>query len=68
MNTPEVLTSGIDGWRKAAKDFRDFGNVKMAETCEHAAVSLEIERDTGIAVCTCCYKPFGQGITFLHPK
>ena len=25
-----------------------------------AALSLEKEADTGIAVCACCFKPFGQ--------
>lgn len=26
--------------------------------------ALEIQRDTGIAVCSCCHKPFGNGV--LH--
>lgn len=30
-----------------------------------AARSLEIQQETGVAVCACCFKPFGQG-TLQH--
>ena len=49
-------------WREQAALFEQQGNSPMAETCERAAVSLEIERDTGVAVCTCCFKPFSRGV------
>ncbi len=37
-----------------------------AETYRRAAKALEIQRDTGVAVCSCCHKPFGRGISFLN--
>jgi hypothetical protein len=30
-------------------------------TYHRAAESLRIEAQTGVAVCACCYKPFGRG-------
>ncbi|MBD1554672.1 hypothetical protein [Pseudomonas typographi] len=45
--------------------------IKVAEEAERAGVSgkayrraarsIEIEQETGVAVCACCFKPFGRG-------
>ena len=32
------------------------------------AESLRIELRTGVAVCSCCHKPFGRGCTFLESR
>jgi len=47
----------------AAEQDRDAGNPAArarAETYRRTAESLRIEARTGVAVCVCCYKPFGQ--------
>jgi len=31
-----------------------------AETYRRAAKALRIQKETGVAVCACCFKPFGQ--------
>lgn len=35
---------------------------KRAEIYERTAVALEIQMQTGVAVCSCCHKPLGQGM------
>ncbi len=37
----------------------------QARTYRSAARSIQHEIDTGIAVCSCCFKPFGQGCSVL---
>lgn len=48
------LDWAIQQWRQAA------GNActpYMQQVCERTAQALEIQRDTGQAVCSCCHKP-----------
>jgi hypothetical protein len=33
--------------------------IARAETYRRAAKAIEIKRDTGVGVCSCCFKPFG---------
>jgi len=58
----ETLEWAIQQWREQAALFQREGNRAMAQTCERTAQALEIQRDTGIAVCTCCFKPFSRGV------
>lgn len=53
----------------AAKQWRAY-----AETCIpgigdgaaiRAAISLEKEAGTGVAVCSCCFKPFGRAMSLF---
>lgn len=55
MNDRETLQIAIEAWRKAASYET---NEYMQKVCERTAQALEIERDTGVAVCSCCHKPF----------
>jgi hypothetical protein len=52
------LQDAIDQWRDCANS--ELYSPKMREVCERTAVALEIERDTGVAVCSCCHKPLGD--------
>jgi hypothetical protein len=56
--TPDELTAAIAAWRTQAAALRLDGHATLAQICERCAQALEIERGTGIAVCTCCHKPF----------
>lgn len=38
----------------------DASFIARAETYRRTAKALEIKRDTGVAVCSCCFKPFGR--------
>jgi|KBSSwiStaDraftv2_1062776.scaffolds.fasta_scaffold4459219_1 hypothetical protein len=58
-STPGTLAWAIQAWQRAADDFEQDGNHASARGCRQAVRALEIERDTGVAVCSCCFKPFG---------
>lgn len=51
------IQKAIDQWRLIANDKILYPAKGLRDVCERAAVALEIQRDTGIAVCTCCHKP-----------
>lgn len=34
----------------------------QADTYRRTVRALEIQAETGIAVCSCCHKPFGEGM------
>ena len=53
-----TLQEAIDQWRKCAND--PFNNSAMQRVCERTAQALEIERDTGVAVCSCCHKSLAE--------
>jgi hypothetical protein len=67
------LVAAIAAWRKLADDElrlaeinKRYGDVSThmvrAEIYERAAQALEIQEQTGVAVCTCCHKPLGEGM------
>ncbi|MHC4296485.1 MAG: hypothetical protein ACYS7Y_04230 [Planctomycetota bacterium] len=71
--TDDIQTA-IDHWRGLASSelkaielgIHDKTNTadiarRRAKTYERTAKSLEIERDTGVAVCSCCHKPYTSG-------
>ncbi len=76
--TPELLESiqsGIQGWQayidseKRALELgvrcdRDVVAVNI-DAAERTLKAFDIELKTGVAVCSCCYKPFGRG-TLKH--
>ncbi len=69
MTTPsdsankDDFAEAIVAWEDYARSLPDtHAGRNMAALSLRAAESLRIERDTGIAVCTCCYKPIGPGI------
>lgn len=37
-------------------------HIKRAEIYTRCAEALEIQNETGVAVCSCCHKPIGQGM------
>lgn len=62
------LQESIDHWNQLALDAeRRMADGLLhptvaraqAETYRRTAQALEIRRDTGVAVCACCHKPFG---------
>lgn len=69
------LEEARDHWKQLADDERKmaqfyeesnlYGDTKSfynrAETYERTAQALQIQIDTGVAVCSCCFKPFGTG-------
>jgi hypothetical protein len=69
----ENLTQAADHWDRLADDeIRAFQlgiqSCKQvadarADSYRRTAKALRIQRDTGTAVCSCCFKPFGQ----FHP-
>lgn len=67
------LEAAIAAWRKLADDERAlaeinkrYGDVSAyqvrAEMYERTAQALEIQQRTGVAVCSCCHKPVGEGM------
>ena len=58
-HTPGTLAWAIEAWHHAADAFTQEGNPATARLCATTARALERERDTGVAVCPCCYKPVG---------
>lgn len=38
----------------------------QANCYRRAASAIQHEIDTGVAVCSCCFKPFGRGSLALH--
>lgn len=57
MSGREELQRAIDAWRRAATYET---NPAMQRICERTAQALEIQRDTGIAVCSCCHKSLAE--------
>lgn len=63
------LQESIEQWNKLAVDADERAKLGLthpsvaaaqADCYRRAAKSLEIQRDTGVAVCSCCHKPFGD--------
>lgn len=61
--------SGVNQERReallaAAKQWRDYAATCVPGIGDQAAIraaeSLEKEAETGVAVCACCFKPFGR--------
>ena len=64
-----MLNQAIQQWSSLADEAEHMANLgllhpkvaKAQADCYRRTVrALEIERDTGVAVCSCCYKPFGD--------
>ena len=55
---PEIA---VAHWLALSKHYKDLGNSQLSLTCERAAESIRIEINTGVAVCSCCRKPYGRG-------
>lgn len=53
----DELTEAASAWRMAGS-YKT--NPYMKRVCERTAQALEIERDTGVAVCSCCHKPLSE--------
>ena len=66
----------IDDLRKAAAHWDDLADAEeriggptggyRANTYRDCAKSLRIQIETGVAVCSCCFKPLGAPPTFLR--
>lgn len=70
--SPETIRSAITQWQALADEERQ--KIKLGLCCgsstsayarirvyERTVKALEIELETGVAVCSCCHKPFGRG-------
>ncbi|MDD2108997.1 hypothetical protein [Pseudomonas asiatica] len=51
----------IAAWLQAADEAKRAGLTFAANTYRGTARSIELEQETGVAVCACCFKPFGRG-------
>ncbi|AMA46271.1 hypothetical protein [Pseudomonas alabamensis] len=51
----------IAAWLQAADQAERAGLTFAANTYRSTARSIELEQETGVAVCACCFKPFGRG-------
>ena len=60
------MQDAIDQWRKCASDLTS--TLEMRRICERTAQALEIERDTGVAVCSCCHKSLAKGKCDNHER
>jgi hypothetical protein len=60
-------------WRKLVQDellmaeintrYGDVSSYRLrAQIYERTAIALEIQEATGVAVCSCCHKPLGEGM------
>lgn len=71
------LNQAIEGWNKLADDAEQWASyeesrghyggvyLNQADSYRRTAKALTIQRDTGIAVCSCCFKPYGRGNSIL---
>ncbi len=77
MITEDQIQNSIDHWNALAdQEQRMIDNnltcgsdkpfLARIETYRRTARSLEIQRDTGVAVCVCCYQPFGRGNSVVN--
>jgi hypothetical protein len=51
----------IAGWLQVADEADRAGLAFAANLYRRTARSIEIGQETGVAVCACCFKPFGRG-------
>ncbi|MCO7536762.1 hypothetical protein NJH24_18475 [Pseudomonas asiatica] len=49
----------IAQWLKVAEEAERAG--VFGNAARRAARAIEIEQETGVAVCACCFKPYGRG-------
>ena len=59
----DLIPESIAHWAKLADEQLDTppGRARR-ETYRRTAEALRIEQRTGVAVCTCCHKPFSRGL------
>lgn len=73
--TPELEAAAIQ-WDKLADDelaslewdrhaIRSVVDARV-KTYRRTAEAMRIQIATGVAVCSCCHKPFSRGISFLN--
>jgi predicted Zn-dependent protease len=53
-NKRDILEAAMRAWQEQAMVYRMRGNTARVHSCEREVQALEIERDTGVAVCSCC--------------
>ncbi|WP_434676193.1 hypothetical protein [Pseudomonas sp. D3-10] len=58
---PATPNPAIAGWLLVADEAERAGLTFAANMYRRTARSIEIKQETGVAVCACCFKPFGQG-------
>lgn len=64
LAAPATPNPAIAGWLLVADEAERSGLSSAAVMYRNTARSIEIQQETGIAVCACCFKPFGRGV--LH--
>jgi hypothetical protein len=67
MEPEKSLEQHAQEWEALANAQPDtvVGHARMA-TYLRTAESLRIQARTGVAVCVCCHKPLGRGISILE--
>lgn len=61
LAAPASPHPAISGWLMVADEAERTGLTFAANMYRRTARSIEIQMETGIAVCACCLKPFGRG-------
>ena len=61
LAAPATPKPAIAGWLLVADEAERAGLSSAAVMYRNTARSIEIQQETGIAVCACCFKPFGRG-------
>ena len=65
INTKEQLIAAIEQWKKVV-DSPLLYSKGTRDSAERCIKSLLYELETGIAVCSCCFKPFSGEAKFNH--
>ena len=61
LAAPATPNPAIAQWLLAADEAERTGLTFAANMYRRTARSIEIQQETGVAVCACCFKPFGRG-------
>ena len=61
LTAPTAPNPAISQWLFAAEEAERAGLSLAANIYRKTARSIESEQETGVAVCACCFKPFGRG-------
>jgi hypothetical protein len=61
LAAPAKPNPAIAQWLLVADEAERAGLTFAARMYRSTARSIEVEQDTGMPVCACCFKPFGRG-------
>lgn len=61
LAAPATPNPASAAWLLVADEAERAGLSSAAVMYRNTARSIQIKQETGIAVCACCFKPFGRG-------